>query len=234
MASTRLCSIPNCGKPAVNIRGWCGKHYTRWRRHGDPLKTQRYEGALCSFEGCTRPAVSNKLCSMHNLRRRRHGDPAIGASKEGRARAFLIEVVMNYTGDDCLKWPFGRGSHGHGDIWWGGKKRVASNLVCELRHGPAPHPDLQAAHSCGNGHLGCVNPKHLRWATRSENAIEAVEHGALPRGERVYGAKLTEADVLKIRRMAGTMTHKSIANIFGVTRCHVTDIVNRKRWAWLT
>lgn len=24
-----------CGKPAVT-RGWCQKHYMRWRRHGDP------------------------------------------------------------------------------------------------------------------------------------------------------------------------------------------------------
>ena len=37
MATPRLCSIANCGKPAVNIRGWCKRHYHRWQRHGDPL-----------------------------------------------------------------------------------------------------------------------------------------------------------------------------------------------------
>lgn len=35
MATLRLCSIPDCGKPSRN-RGWCVAHYTRWRRHGDP------------------------------------------------------------------------------------------------------------------------------------------------------------------------------------------------------
>ena len=29
------CNIPGCGQP-VRSRGWCNKHYTRWRKHGDP------------------------------------------------------------------------------------------------------------------------------------------------------------------------------------------------------
>lgn len=32
----RTCCIPNCGKPH-EARGWCWAHYSRWRRHGDPL-----------------------------------------------------------------------------------------------------------------------------------------------------------------------------------------------------
>lgn len=37
MATKSLCSIPDCGKTAVNSRGWCVAHYHRWQRHGDPL-----------------------------------------------------------------------------------------------------------------------------------------------------------------------------------------------------
>ena len=29
------CSISECGRPHV-ARGWCGPHYQRWKRHGDP------------------------------------------------------------------------------------------------------------------------------------------------------------------------------------------------------
>ena len=36
MATKRLCSITNCGKPH-EARGWCAAHYARWRAHGDPL-----------------------------------------------------------------------------------------------------------------------------------------------------------------------------------------------------
>ena len=32
----RTCSIEGCGSPAQK-RGWCGKHYQRWAKHGDPL-----------------------------------------------------------------------------------------------------------------------------------------------------------------------------------------------------
>lgn len=35
MATQSLCSIHGCGKPA-DKRGWCGMHYRRWQRHGDP------------------------------------------------------------------------------------------------------------------------------------------------------------------------------------------------------
>lgn len=37
MAETRICSIPDCNKPACNSRGWCHAHYWRWQKHGDPL-----------------------------------------------------------------------------------------------------------------------------------------------------------------------------------------------------
>lgn len=32
----RICSIEGCQK-TVFARGWCRAHWTRWRRHGDPL-----------------------------------------------------------------------------------------------------------------------------------------------------------------------------------------------------
>lgn len=36
MAKSRLCSIPDCGKPSRGL-GYCGSHYMRLRKHGDPL-----------------------------------------------------------------------------------------------------------------------------------------------------------------------------------------------------
>ena len=31
-----VCTVPDCDRP-VKARGWCQKHYERWRRFGDPL-----------------------------------------------------------------------------------------------------------------------------------------------------------------------------------------------------
>lgn len=45
MANPPVCSIPDCGKPAVG-QGWCHLHYMRWRRHGDPLIVKKPRGEV--------------------------------------------------------------------------------------------------------------------------------------------------------------------------------------------
>jgi hypothetical protein len=37
------CSIPGCERPP-HARGWCSRHYDRWRHHGDPLKGGTMDG----------------------------------------------------------------------------------------------------------------------------------------------------------------------------------------------
>lgn len=43
MANSRLCSIPDCGKP-LTARGYCGAHYRRMLKHGDPFGGRTPEG----------------------------------------------------------------------------------------------------------------------------------------------------------------------------------------------
>src|SRR5215204_588492 len=39
----RTCVIKGCGGPQ-EARGWCKKHYQRWRKHGDPLRQPYLHG----------------------------------------------------------------------------------------------------------------------------------------------------------------------------------------------
>lgn len=66
------CSIDGCeGRPVG--RGWCRKHYQRWRNHGDPLAIMRRERAAehCIEDGCMEPVKGRDLCGMHYERFRR-------------------------------------------------------------------------------------------------------------------------------------------------------------------
>lgn len=145
--------------------------------------------------------------------------------------AAWLATHKDFSGEQCLIWPFSRNSEGYGLIWQSGTMRRVARIMCEHRHGPPPTPEHQAAHSCGNGHLGCVNQWHLDWKTPKENQADRLIHGTHTRGERSWSAKLTVADVIAIRSMKGTLG--SIAAHFGVSSQIISAIQQRKRWAWL-
>lgn len=78
-----------------------------------------------------------------------------------------------------------------------------------------------------------MNPRHLSWKTRVANMADAISHGTWLHGEAVHSAKLTEADVREIRRLAGQVTQRELGRRFGIRQDAVSKIVNRKLWAWL-
>jgi hypothetical protein len=186
----------------------------------------------CNVIGCTKPVHGKGMCSRHYTRWIRHGDPLAGATDKGATGKFLNEVVPNHQSDDCLIWPFAR-NHGYAVLRRSGRTLIVSRLVCEAANGPPPTPEHEAAHSCGKGHLGCVNEKHLRWATHAENMSEGVDHGTSPRGERQGNAKLTRDDVVEIRALKGSLSQQAIAEKFGVTRGAIRGIYRGTNWAWL-
>ena len=46
------CKIPGCGETPKIRRGWCPKHYMRWRRNGDPLVARVKYPSECTIAGC--------------------------------------------------------------------------------------------------------------------------------------------------------------------------------------
>ena len=73
------CAVENCDEVAF-CRGWCTRHYGRWKRHGDPLKlighpVDRGGRSVCSVDGCDDLVRGLGLCQMHYHRKKRHGDP---------------------------------------------------------------------------------------------------------------------------------------------------------------
>lgn len=196
------------------------------------MRSQPETNPVCSIDGCDRPAGTRGWCSRHYDRWKRHGDPLGGAPGRGHARAFM-ESAFSYEGNDCLIWPYCKVHNGYGCINISGRKYIVSRLVCAEVNGPPPTPGHEAAHSCGNGHLGCVNPRHLRWASRAENMQEMVDQGRSCRGERHARSKLSKADVISIKAMLGKVSQSEIAEKFGVNQSTIGRISTGEIWSWL-
>lgn len=186
---------------------------------------------LCVIEGCGKPAAARGLCGAHYQRHRRHGDELAGRPEWGEPRKWLRSHVA-YEGDECLIWPFSRLTLGYPSVRIDGRLQIASRVMCEWAHGPPPKGHW-AVHSCGNGHLGCVNPRHLRWATPEQNQADSIEHGTRVRGSRVGISKLTETNVRAIRAMKGQVTQRRLATEYGVSEGLISLIMSGRSWAWL-
>lgn len=105
-------------------------------------------------------------------------------------------------------------------------------LVLTAFTGPRPE-GLCSRHLDGNPLNNHIS--NLRWGTYVENAADRERHGRTARGRRQSQTKLTTGAVDEIRRRAQTgETRTSIAAAFGVSRPHVNNILNGKKWAWYT
>jgi hypothetical protein len=77
--------------------------------------------------------------------------------------------------------------------------------------------------------------ENLEWMTRAENQQHAYRLGLQDAaGEKNGFAKLTEAEVLRIRELAGTLnrpSYQTIADMFGVTESNIRAIVSGRSWS---
>jgi hypothetical protein len=76
----RICTVDGCGK-STYAKSYCGKHYQRFVRTGDPTKTLiappgTNRDNTCSFGGCKNPAKTKSLCRAHYAKLLRYGDPS--------------------------------------------------------------------------------------------------------------------------------------------------------------
>ncbi|MDX3345877.1 HNH endonuclease signature motif containing protein [Streptomyces sp. ME02-6987-2C] len=183
------CTIDGCGGEHM-ARGYCEKHYTRWKRHGDPLVVivpkgtsrptcpacglrKKHRGACrdcwrdsvrndnpCIVAACGRNQQSRGYCNKHWHRVVRHGSPEIA-----RLRSIEIANSLPQPAGDCIEWPY-RTPKGYGSATHNGKRYFAHRLVWEQQVGPIA-AGLELDHLCLN--RACVNVNHLEPVTGTEN-----------------------------------------------------------------
>lgn len=74
----RTCSIDGCDGEHV-ARGWCNRHWHRWRQHGDPLYVR--PDRVCAEEGCARPYYARGYCHLHYGRLMRLGSTSLPSDR---------------------------------------------------------------------------------------------------------------------------------------------------------
>lgn len=181
---------------------------------------------ICSIEGCGRKHLAKGYCDLHYWRNHRHGSPFANPDNDGQPLAWLTKHAR-WESDACLPWPYGRNSHGYGSIAFGGKHIGAHRAMCIIAHGEPPFPAAHAAHSCGRGHEGCVNPKHLRWASAAENHGDRrfTREGT----RRVGNLKLTDSQCREMLARKGAVSQKALADEYGVSEAAVSRLFNGSR-----
>lgn len=190
-----ICSIDGCGG-AHEAKGWCAKHYRRWKTHGDPTIILGGEKA-----------------------------------PRGAPMKFITDHI-GFEDKDCLVWPFNRDrATGVPQISVNRTTVSPARIMCEKVHGAPPTPEHHAAHWCGNSHLGCVHPKHIRWATPSENEMDKRAHGRAPIGAAHGMAKINDAIALEIIHSKESLS--KVAARFGISTGTAGKIRRREKWKHL-
>jgi len=77
------------------------------------------------------------------------------------------------------------------------------------------------------------NLNNLKWGTRSENAQDSIKHNTFARGEKHCKAKLTEKDIIEIRKLLKIIPASNIAKRYKVHRSTIYKIKYRIIWYWV-
>jgi hypothetical protein len=99
-------------------------------------------------------------------------------------------------------------------------------------HGEPP-PGKETSHL--DGRPANNDPRNLRWETPQENSRRKADHGTLAWGTRNGRVGLSEGDVREIRSRysSGGATQCRLADEYGISQTHISDIIRRRVWARL-
>lgn len=187
---------------------------------------------ICSVDGCGKPYFCLGFCVLHYSRYstgKPFSDPPMITRKVSED---AYRQALSSATDECVIWPYRRNKGGY--AVWGGYKHFSALVprhMCWELHGPPPTSRYYAAHSCGKGQLGCVNPRHIVWKTPVANALDRYTHGTMTLGTDMWKAKLDPDKVREIRKLlARGVSNADIGEQFGVHGSTIWAILTRKTW----
>lgn len=119
----------------------------------------------CSSPECDRPHYARGYCNSHYWRLRNGRDPNTPLIPRYDTIAEALDAQSKWNGD-CLEWTGARvGEYGQANAR--GVRLYAHRASWEQANGPVPD-GCEVDHICRN--TLCINPEHLRPATRKQNS----------------------------------------------------------------
>lgn len=149
--------------------------------------------------------------------------------KQLPTRDTFIRAAAAAPEGPCIIWPYYKDGKGYGHTRFAGVRHTAQWVSCFLRHGPPPK-GAQAAHLCHTN--SCCNGAHLEWQTPAENMAASVALGRHAHGERNAKAKLTEEEVVQLRRdyATGNYSQRELGAAYGISGPNAHQIIHRRHW----
>lgn len=142
----------------------------------------------------------------------------------------FFQKVYPEPNTGCWLWGGSLNTSGYGNIL----KRtygysIAHRFSYFLHYGEF-NSNLHVLHICDTP--CCVNPNHLFLGTNNDNVRDRYNKGRSARGETHHKSKITNDDVLEIRKLfaSGKFLKAQLALLYGLTSQSITGIVNRKTW----
>jgi hypothetical protein len=162
-----------------------------------------------------------------NFKNRHEGKPMVSLEYRLKSKVDVDPVTgcWNWTGSFRKS---GYGKLNVGSLTDGSRHTVtASRASYETFVGPIPE-GLVICHKCDNPK--CINPEHLFTGTFKDNYDDMVAKGRVnkARGSRIGISKLTESQVIQIRKSRKSLAQ--LATVYGVTENTIRRILNRELW----
>ena len=141
-------------------------------------------------------------------------------SNEGRVKNDKIFLKLSYN------------KRGYSQVvLWNENKNKIQTIHRLVAQAFIPNPDNKPEvnhidYNKTNNHVS-----NLEWATKKENEDHALQNGLKVKGEQNGGSKLTEIEVIEVRKLFKEgWLKKDLAQKFGITRNSISNIIKRKFW----
>lgn len=145
--------------------GW--RNYEAAMADHDPADAEHYQMSFLRF--------------LRDTREYRNARKVEATRHRGTAhchKAHWLKANKDFDGDECLFFP-AMLVHRPEQVKYNYREMSAARAMLLMTQGlPMDKTKTYATHACGNGHLSCVNPKHLKWGSPSDNSKDAAVHNA--------------------------------------------------------